>query len=102
MNESSGKAGMARNWLRAALAVDGFVLCFALCAATNNNGGLAWLLLLFVGGITGLALRYATKQGYWFVRRIERTWEHTCAGLSGNFVGEGNDYKASVLAGLRS
>src|SRR6266568_1424533 len=102
MNETYGNAGRARNLLRAVLALDGFVLFVALCAATNNNGGLAWLLLLALAGITGLALRYATKQGYWFVRRIEKTWEHTCAGLSGSFVGEGNDYLKSALDGVRS
>src|SRR6266568_8543317 len=102
MNETYGKAGRARNLLRAALAVDGFVLFIALCAATNNNGGLAWLLLLSLAVLTVLALRYATKQGYWFVRRIERTWKQVCAGLGGNFVGEGNDYLASVREGVRS
>src|ERR1700693_5422054 len=102
MNESYGTPGLARTLLRAALAVDGFMLFFSLCAAANNNGGLAWLLLLALAGITGLALRYATKQGYWFVRRIERTWKHVCAGLGGNFVGEGNDYLASLREGMRS
>jgi len=102
MNETYGKAGRARNLLRAALAVDGFVLFIALCAATNNNGGLAWLLLLSLAGMTGTALWYATKQGYWFVRRIERTWKQVCAGLGGNFVGEGNDYLASMREGVRS
>src|SRR6266568_6683335 len=102
MNETYGKAGRARNLLRAALAVDGFVLFIALCAATNNNGGLAWLLLLSLAVLTVLALRYATKQGYWFVRRIERTWKQVCAGLGGNFVGEKNDYLASIREGVRS
>lgn len=102
MNEAYGKADTARRWLRTVLVLDGFVLCFTLCSAANNNGGLSWLLLLVLAGITGLALWYATKNGYWFVRRVERTWKQTCAGLGGNFVGEQNDYLASIREGIRS
>lgn len=82
--------------------MDGFVLFLALCSAANNNGGGATLLILCMAGITGLALRYATKQGLWFVRRVERTWAQVCSGLGGNFVGEKNDYLASVREGFAS
>jgi len=84
------------------LALDGFMLFFMLCATSANNGGGIVLLLLAMAVITGPALWYATQQGLWFVRKVEKTWAHTCAGLSGNFVGEKNDYLASVREGLRS
>jgi hypothetical protein len=102
MNETYGNAGRTRNFLRVVLALDGVVLVFALCAGTANNGGGIVLLLLAMAGITALALWYATKEGLWFVRKVEKTWAHTCAGLGGNFVGEQNDYLASVREGLRS
>src|SRR6266702_351189 len=103
MSETNGNAGLARNVLRAALVLDGLMLFLMPCAAaaTNGSGGQV-LLLLLMAVLTGLALWYATKQGYWFVRRVERTWKQVCAGLGGNFVGEKNDYLASIREGVRS
>src|SRR5437660_808009 len=91
MNETYGNAGLARNLLRAALAVDGFMLFFALCAAVNNNGGGATVLMLFLAGLTGAALWYATKEGLWFVWRLERVWKHVCGHIG--FSGEARSFK---------
>jgi hypothetical protein len=103
MHETNGNAGLARNVLRAVLVLDGLMLFLMPCAAaaTDGSGGQV-LLLLFMAVLTGLALWYATQQGYWFVRRVERTWKHVCAGLGGNFVGVKNDYLASIREGLAS
>ncbi len=103
MSETNGNAGLARNVLRVVLVLDGLMLFLMPCAAaaTDGSGGQV-LLLLLMAVLTGLALWYATKQGYWFVRRVERTWKQVCAGLGGNFVGEKNDYLASIREGVRS
>lgn len=91
MTETYGNAGLARRLLRLALALDGFVVCFTLCAAVNNNAGIAVMLLLTLAVITGLALWYATKQGFWFVRQLERTWKQTCTGIG--FTGEARSFR---------
>src|SRR6266567_2548811 len=101
MNEVYGNARLARNLLRAVLALDGFVLFFALCAASANYGG-GILLLPCMAVITALVLWYASQQGVWFVRKVERTWKSVCAGLGGNFEGDVNDYVASVREGIAS
>jgi len=91
MNEANGNARLARTLLKVALALDGFMLFFTLCSAVNNNGGLAVMLLLALAVMTVLALWYATKQGYWFVRQIERTWKQTCTGIG--FIGEARSFR---------
>jgi hypothetical protein len=87
MNETNGNAGLARNVLRAALAVDGLMLFFALCASVNHNGGSATLLMLFLAALTGLALWYATKAGVWFVMRLEGTWQAVCSRIGFDGIG---------------
>jgi len=87
MNEANGKAGLARNVLRAVLALDGFMLFFALCAAVNHNGGGATFLMLFLAGLTGWAMWYATKAGLWFVMRLEGRFKAVCSRIGFDGVG---------------
>src|SRR5437763_1753278 len=101
MNEAYGNAGLARNVLRAVLAVDGLVLFCALCAAVNHNGGGAVLLLLVLAGLTSAVLWYATKEGVWFVWRLERVWKHVCGhiGFSGQARSFKNGLKGAFIDG---
>src|SRR5712691_7684958 len=101
MYEATENTGFAIALWRSTLVLDTFVLFSTLCAA-GNHGGVLVLLLLTMAVITGLVYRYAVRQGMKFVHRVKRTWKQVCAGLSGNFVGEGNDYLASVREGVRS
>ncbi|MFL5658978.1 MAG: hypothetical protein ACJ8CB_32950 [Ktedonobacteraceae bacterium] len=101
MYEATENTGFAIALWRSTLVLDAFVLVFTLCAA-GNHGGVLVLLLLTMAVITGLAYRYAVRQGMKFVHRVKRTWKSVCAGLGGNFEGEVNDYVASVRAGMQS
>src|SRR5437764_12272093 len=101
MYEATENTGLAIALWRGTLVLDALVLVLTLCAA-GNHGGVLVLLLLTMAVITGLAYRYAVRQGMKFVHRVERTWKSVCAGLGGNFEGEVNDYVASVRAGLQS
>jgi len=103
MHEAKGNTGLARVMWRSVLVLDGFMLVFMPCAAaaSNSSSGEVLLLLLMVV-ITGLALWYVVKAGLWFEWQLERTWQRTCAGIDGHFVGEKNDYLASVREGVQS
>jgi hypothetical protein len=102
MHEANGNTGLARVVWWSALGLDGFVLFFTMCAASANNGGGVVLLMLSMAVITGLALWYVVQQGLWFEWQLERTWKRACAGLGGNFRGEGMSVVRSVRAGLQS
>jgi S-DNA-T family DNA segregation ATPase FtsK/SpoIIIE len=89
MNEAKGNTGLARGVMWSVLALDGFMLLFTMCTGTTNNNGIESSLLLFLAVITGLAAWYAIQAGLFFELRLEYRWKKTCAGLGGNFVGEG-------------
>jgi hypothetical protein len=89
MNRADGNTRLARGLLWTVLWLDGVMLFGMLCALASNVRSTAVLLLLIMAGLTAWVLWYATEQGFWFEWQQERTFKRVCAGLGGNFVGQG-------------
>ncbi len=100
---AQGNTKLARRLVRAAVIGDVLLLCFGLCATTFTNSPASVLVSYVLIGVSNVAIGwYAYSHGLWFEMGKERTFKRTCAGLGGKFVGEGNDYIASIRKGFGS
>src|SRR5260370_29967281 len=100
---AQGNTKLARRLVRAAVFGDWRLLGFGLCAMTFLNSAALVLVSYVLIGVSNVANGwYAYSHGLWFEMGKERTFKRTCAGLGGKFVGEGNDYIASIRKGFGS
>src|SRR6266487_3450817 len=99
MYSAFGNTKLARKLFWCVVVVD-VALLLLLCplAVAGKLLVLAALLLAFL--VNGFVGAYALDTGLFFEVKLDRRFQKVCQGLGGNFIGEANDYWASVRKGL--
>lgn len=102
MHQAYGNTALARLLWWVMLWLDGILLFGVVCAASASNNVVGPVFILCILALTGFSSIYALRRGLFFEWKLVRRWEAVCAGLGGNFQGEGISIGRSILEGVRS